>query len=207
MIVTEKNFGGFKIGNIFFVEEPVPANILDYDVVTYHTNNDWGEIKGFERIQSRSAIIGLSQGIDRIWGKLNRQHKRHILRAEKQGIKVNISNKFEEYYQFNQIFLKQKNYADILGFNNFSSKFMQKYGILFIAENQGEILGGNLYFHDEDNPLSVSSAYQLFGNSIDKKKQIYDMNCYIHWEAMQYFNNLGIINYDFHEVNHFSRSF
>ncbi len=50
------------------------------------------------------------------------------------------------------------------------------------------------------------SAYQL-GNSIDKKKQISESNCYIHWEAMQYFNSLGITNFDFGGVNYFSRSF
>jgi len=84
---------------------------------------------------------------------------------------------------------------------------MQKYGILFIAENQGEIVGGNLYFHDEDNALLVNTPYQLFGNSIENKKQIFDTNCYIHWEAMQYFNNLDLINYDFDGENYFSRSF
>jgi len=74
---------------------------------------------------------------------------------------------------------------------------MQKYGILFLAEKQGEFLGGNLYYHDQDTAILSSIAYQKLGDSIDKNKCIYDANCFIHWEAMKYFKNQGFINYDF----------
>jgi len=82
-----------------------------------------------------------------------------------------------------------------------SSQFMQEYGILFIAENQGEILGGNFYIHDKNNAQLVVHANQNTENSIENKKLSADANCYLHWEAMQYFKNMDIIKYDLGEVS------
>jgi lipid II:glycine glycyltransferase (peptidoglycan interpeptide bridge formation enzyme) len=197
MFVTERKFCIFKILNIYFVEKPVIINIPDCDVVTYYTNKNWGDIKGYGKKKYSTTIINLNQDIDVIWRRVKRQHKRHIRRAEKNGTTITVSKDYQKFYQIYKRFLIQKKYAYSFGLKIFPLQFMQKYGILFISENQGEILGGNLYFVDEDNALLISNAYQLFGNSIDKNKQISDANCYIHWEAIQYFKNLGIINYDF----------
>jgi hypothetical protein len=207
MLITERKFGVFNIANIYFADKLNTIKVPDCDVETYHTIKKWDENNGFERIQSFTTTIDLSQSIDGIWNNINRQHKRHISRAEKNGTNVSVSNKFEEFYTFNKKFLKQKNYTDLIGINILSSEFMRKYGILFIAENQGEILGGSLYFHDENNAVPICCAYQLFEDSIDQKKRIYDVNCYIHWEAMKYFSSLDVFNYDFGGVNHFTISF
>jgi hypothetical protein len=196
MLITERKYGPLKIVNNFFVEKPGTVNIPDCDVIIYHTYKNWGDVEGFDRIQYPTTTIDLTQGIDDIWYKIHRQHRRHIRRAEKNGTKVSVSDNFEEFQRIYKRFLKQKNYADIFGLNIPSSKFIQKYGILFTAENQGEILGGNVYFHDEDNVLLMYNAYQKFGKTIDDNKQSIDANCYIHWEAIQYFKNLDIINYD-----------
>jgi hypothetical protein len=207
MLITERKFGVTNIGNIFFSEAPVSINIPDFDVLTYYTHKNWNEDKGFEKIQSLTTSIDLSKGIDGIWDKIKRQHKRHIRRAEKNGINVTMNNRFDDFQRFYKRFLKQKNYSGPFGSYILSSKFMQKYGILFVAEYQGEILGGNFYLHDDNNALSASIAYQLFANSINEKRRIYDANCYIHWEAIQCFSDLGIINYDFAGVNDFIRNF
>jgi lipid II:glycine glycyltransferase (peptidoglycan interpeptide bridge formation enzyme) len=62
-------------------------------------------------------------------------------------------------------------------------------------------LGGNLYFHDKNNALLVCHAYQQIGDTIDNNKRIADANSYLHWEAMQYFKNKGIIRYDLGMLN------
>jgi hypothetical protein len=49
MLITERKMGIFDITNIFFLEDPNSINILDSDVVTYHTYLDCGNIKGFEK--------------------------------------------------------------------------------------------------------------------------------------------------------------
>jgi hypothetical protein len=207
MLITERKFGVFNIANIYFADKLNIIKLPYCDVEIYHTIKKWDDINGFERIQSFTSTIDLSQSMDSIWNNINRQHKRHISRAEKNGTKVTVSNKFEEFYTFNKKLLKQKNYTNLIGLNSLPLEFMRKYGILFIAENQGEILGGSLYFHDENNAVPICCAYQIFENSIDQKKQIYDTICYISWEAMKYYKNLGVFNYDFGGVNHFTKGF
>ena len=200
MLITERKFGIFTFVNVYFAEEPGTPNIPDCDVVTYHTYKNWGNIKGFNRINCLTTSIDLSQDIDEIWNKIKRQHKRHIRQAEKNDIKVTLSNNYEEFNQICKRFLKQKNYADPSGLYTLSSQFMQKHGILFIAENQGEILGWNLYFHDKNNVLLLESAYNV-ETTIENKKRSTDANCYLHWEAMKYFKNMGIVNYDLGDVS------
>ncbi len=196
MLITEKKYGRFKIVNIFFAEEPAPRSIPDCDVVIYHTYKDWGEVEGFDRIQFPTTIIDLGKDTDEILRKIHRQHRRHIRRAVQNGTTVSLSDNFEEFHRIYKKFLKQKNYADPSGINIPSSKFMQKYGTLIIAENQGKILAGNLYFHDRDNALLVHGAYQVFGDTVDDNKLSADASCYLQWEAMKHFKNLGVVNYD-----------
>ena len=201
MLITERKFGiFFKFVNVYFAEEPGTPNIPDCDVVTYHTYKNWGNIKGFYRINCFTTSIDLSQDIDEIWNKIKRQHKRHIRQAEKNDIKVTVSNNYEEFNQIHKRFLKQKNYADPSGLYTLSSQFMQKHGILFIAENQGEILGGNFYFHDQNNAQLAVHAYKV-GNTVEEKKRTSEANCSLHWEAMQYFKDLNIINFDLGDVS------
>jgi hypothetical protein len=199
MLITERKFGIFKILNIYFVNESFKNNFQDWDFVRYCTYKNLGEINGFERYQFSTTTIDLSQNIDVIWNKIKRHHKRHIRRAEKNGTQVKVSHNYEGFYQNYKKFLKQKNYADILGLSSLSPQFMQKYGILFVAENQGESLGGNLYFHDNNSTLLTRIFYQNFENSLEKN--IYDANCFIHWEAIQYFKNRDFSNYDLGGLN------
>jgi hypothetical protein len=200
MLITERKFGIFNFVNIYFADKHFFIPFKDYGVVTYHSYKDWGNIKGYEKIKCLTTIINLNQDYNVIWKRISRQHKRHIRRAENNGIDVRISNNYAEYYQMYKQFVKQKNFIDPFGLTIISSEFMQKYGILFIAKNQGEIIGGNLYFHDKDTALLVNIAYKNFENTIEKKKSI-DANCYLHWKAMQYFKKLNIINYDLGDVS------
>jgi lipid II:glycine glycyltransferase (peptidoglycan interpeptide bridge formation enzyme) len=196
MFITEKKYSRIKIINIFFAEEPETENIPDCDVIIYHTYKNWGDVEGFDRIQYPTTTIDLSQDLDEIWRKFHRQHKRHIRRAMQNGTTVSASDNFEEFHGIYKKFLKQKNYADPSGLNIPSLKFMEKYCTLFIAENHGEFLAGNLYFHDKDNALLAYGAYLISENTINKNKLSTDASCYLQWEAMKYFKNLNVTRYD-----------
>jgi lipid II:glycine glycyltransferase (peptidoglycan interpeptide bridge formation enzyme) len=201
MLITERNFSIFKILNIYFLDEPMTEKVPDCDVVTYHTYKNWGEINGFERRHNFATTIDLRKDIDDIWNKIKRQNKRHIRRAEKNGTRVTISNNYDEFYDIYNKFLKRKKYADRFGINVLSQQYIQKYGILFIAENKGEIIGGGFYFHDKKNALLMDIAYQNFENTSENKKLSIDANCYIHWEAMQHFKKMGISSIDLGDVS------
>ena len=196
MLITERKFGIFKITKIYFVDRPVILDNPDFDMLFYHTYKNCDEIKGLEKKQCLTTTIDLRQDIDVIWNKIKKHRKQQIRRAKKNGITVKVSDNYKQFHQIYKKFLIQKNYLDPFGLNIYSSQFMQKYGILFLAENHGEILGGNLYFYDNDNALSICSANLPFGDSLDKNKKISDSICYLHWEAIQYFKKLDVINFD-----------
>jgi hypothetical protein len=200
MLITERKVSIFNLLNIYFADHPL-TTIPYYDILTYHTYKNWGEIKGYEKSKKFTSIINLNQDIDVIWNRITRQHKRHIRRAEKNGIKVTISNNYEGFFQINKTLINQKNHANIFGINILSSEFMKKYGILFIAEYQDEIMGGNFYVHDENNALLMSVAYSKNENNIEYKKMNIDANCFLNWEAIQYFKNKNMINYYLGDVS------
>jgi lipid II:glycine glycyltransferase (peptidoglycan interpeptide bridge formation enzyme) len=200
MLITKRKFGIFNFGNIYFAEEPFSVALPDCNVITYYTYKNWGDIKGYEKNKCLRTIIDLTQECDAIWKRINRQHKRHIQRAEKNGTIVKMSNNYKEFHQIYKQFLKQKDVVDPFGLNILSSEFMQKYGVLFIVENQSEIIGGNLYFHDKDTAFVVSTAYKNFENTIENNKKA-DSNCYLHWKAMQYFKKMNITKYDLGDVS------
>jgi hypothetical protein len=201
MLITEKDFGIFKIVNVYFIEELVNSGIPNSNVVTYHSYENWENIIGYEKNKCLTTKINLNQDIDIIWKKIKRQHIRHIRRAEKNDIKIIKNYRYEEFHLIYNNFLKQKNFRRAFGLNLLSSKFMRKYGTLFIAEKQNEIIGGNYYVHDNYNAILIESAYRITENTTENKKQSLDASCYLHWQAMKYFKNKGIINYDLGEVD------
>jgi hypothetical protein len=194
MLITEREFGVFKIKHIFFAEELI--DVTDCDVVTYHTYKDWGDINDYKKTMGPTTVIDLRKNTDAIWNNIKRQHKRHIRRAQKNGTQVTISMNFEEFHSNYLKFLHQKNFGDPLGLGSPSSKYMEKYGILFNAQNDGKTCGENLYLHDDQNALLISSMYLIPGSNREMNKRITDSNCYLQWEAMQYFKNKNIIRYD-----------
>jgi hypothetical protein len=196
MFITERIFFLFNIVNIYFVDEPLIMTSPDYDVIIYHTYKNWGEIEGYEKNKHLTTKIDLSQDMDVIWNKFSRQHKRHIKRAEKNRVTVTISHNYEKFYPMYKKLFNQKNYSDIFGLTTIPLQFMQKYTTLFIAENHGELLGGNIYFHDEHNALFVENAFPMKTNTTENKKQTTDANCYLHWKAMEHFKNINITNYE-----------
>jgi lipid II:glycine glycyltransferase (peptidoglycan interpeptide bridge formation enzyme) len=196
MFITERKFGLIKIVNVYFIIDSLSTNVPECDVIIYHTYKDYGEIEGFDRIHFLTTTIDLSQSLDDIWNNIEKQHKRQIRRAEREGTTVSVNEKFSEFQAMYKGFLKRKNYANPIELNVMSLKFMQTYGTLFIAENHGELLCGYYYYHDENNALLVKTAYHQIENSMERKKQISDANCYIQWEAMKYFKSRNIIHYD-----------
>jgi lipid II:glycine glycyltransferase (peptidoglycan interpeptide bridge formation enzyme) len=197
MLITERKCVFFKSCHIYFFDEPFFNYTPICDVVTYHTYKNRGIINGFDRIHCLTTTIDLSQDTDLIWNKIKRQHKRHIIRAEKNRTQVMMSDNYKGFNEIYKKFHQKKNYTNLFGLNVFPLQFIKKYGKIFIAENQDEILAGSLFFHDDQNSLLISMPYKIFGNSIDKNKLISDANCLIQWEAIQYFKNLGITTYDF----------
>jgi hypothetical protein len=47
MLITDREFGIFKFVNIYFAREHETIPKPNYDVLTYHTYENWGDITGY----------------------------------------------------------------------------------------------------------------------------------------------------------------
>jgi hypothetical protein len=92
--------------------------------------------------------------------------------------------------------MHRKGFGPTLGIGVPNAEIMRKYGTLFIAEHEGEILGGILYLEDENNIFGWRGASLHL--EVDKKKAalIGRANRLIHWEAIKYAKKKGIKEFD-----------
>lgn len=75
--------------------------------------------------------------------------------------------------------------------------FMKKYGTLFVAEFDGEIIAGQLYLEDENYIRWLVGASKRLEVDSNKAILISCTNRLIIWEAIKYAKEKGIKEFDF----------
>ncbi len=115
-----------------------------------------------------------------------------IKEAEKIGVKINLNQNYEEFFEINLLFRKNK------GLNTYSEsvEFMKKYCTLFTAEFDGEILLGHLFLEDKNNIRALISGSKRFNVDKEKVRLIANANKLSIWNAIKYAKDKGIKEYD-----------
>jgi len=150
-------------------------------------------LKGFTCEEFTTLVIDLTQDLEKIWQNMSRTSCRQTIKeAEKIGVKINLNQNYEEFFEINQLFRKKK------GLDTYSEsvEFMKKYGTLFTAEFDGEILLGHFYLEDKNNIRALFSGSKRF--NVDKKKVrlIANANKLSIWNTIKYAKDKGIQEYD-----------
>lgn len=180
----------FKTRVIWFSDYP-------YDVegchsVIFRACKNKVNLEGFEREEFTTLVIDLTQDLDTIWGNMSKKSCRYeIKRAMREGIQTGLSQAYEQFYEINRLFRRQKGLSGLT-----SPEFMRKYGTLFTAEYEGEIIGGQLYLEDKDNIRWLLGASKRL--EVDKEKAIL-IGCgnrLIIWQAINYAKEKGIKEFD-----------
>jgi lipid II:glycine glycyltransferase (peptidoglycan interpeptide bridge formation enzyme) len=118
--------------------------------------------------------------------------RRGIKHAEKNGVKIKLNQNYEDFYEINSLFRKQKGldayYEPI--------EFMKKYGTLIVAEFDGEILLGHLFLEDKNNIRALIHASKRFEVDKEKANFIANANRLSIWYAIKYAKDKGIKEYD-----------
>jgi hypothetical protein len=205
----------FSLRQIWFAE--YPFDVKGADRVIFKDCKNKIDAPGFSREETTTLVIDLAQDLDSIWKNMSRTSCRYeIHRAEKEGIKVKINQNFEDYIKIDKLFSKAKKRRSL----NLTREFLKKSGILFVAELNGEILGGYFYLRDDYNMEPLSNPSKRL-NVDNKKSSLVGMgNRLIIWEAIKYAKEKGIKEYDFggyytgeekdeqkEKINMFKRSF
>jgi hypothetical protein len=188
-VIIDYPFLIFKKRDIFLSEFPYD-NDHEFDVVTFKYCKNRINLPGYKCEEKLTATIDLKQKTEEIWDKMDRKLRQKIKKATKENISWKINENFDEFYTISKDFVKQKNFTPrigaILALDVPTVKIMKKYGTLFTAELNGEILSGHLYLEDNENILAWISTSKRLAVDKETSKLINYANCLLHWQAINY---------------------
>jgi hypothetical protein len=187
-VIIDYPFLIFKKRDIFLSEFPYD-NDDEFDVVTFKYCKNKINLPGYKCVETLTSTIDLTQDIEEIWKKVNKNIRRKINEARNETLIYKINGNFNEFYTILKDFMKKKNYGSSLGFLGVelpNVKILEKYGTLFTAELNGEILGGHLYLEDSENLLLWKSASKRLTVDKETSNLIANVNALLHWQAINY---------------------
>lgn len=182
----------FNIKDIWWADRPYDVD--GCDGVTFHACKNKINLEGFNRSEFTTLTIDLTQELDSIWKNMSKSSCRYAInRAKRDGVKIRINQNYEDFYQMNKSFRRNKG----LSASFESIEFMKKYGTLFISEVNGEILSGQFYLKDNEHMRWLIGASKRLDVDAEKATLIGNANRLLIWEAINYAKGEQIKVFDF----------
>jgi len=198
MQVIDKKIFMFNTKEVHFSKNPFDIEGCDFVIFPYCKNKV--KAKGFVCYKKLTSIIDLTQNLDTIWQKMNRNSTRIIKQAEKEDIKLRINCEHDKFFQIYKNFLRKKginSFFEVFGVGILPLNVMKKNGTLFAAEYHGEILAGHLFLEDDSNIEDWVTGSKRLENEKERSKLVGCANRLILWEAIKYAKEKGIKEFDF----------
>jgi lipid II:glycine glycyltransferase (peptidoglycan interpeptide bridge formation enzyme) len=191
MLEIERRRYIFKTKEIWFSD--YPFDVKGNDSVTFRACKNKVNMKGFTREEFTTLVIDLTHDLDVIWKNMSKSSCRYaITRAIRDRVEIKLNQNYEEFRELNQSFRESKG----LPSGSERLEFMKKYGVLFVTEFDGEILGGQLYLEDENNIRWLIGASKRLEVDRDQATLIGNANRLVIWQAIQYAKEKGIKEFD-----------
>jgi len=190
MLEIDRKIYSFKIKEVWFSE--YPFDVRDCDAVIFRECKNNVEMDGFNKEEFTTLIIDLTQDLDQIFQDMSDSYRKNIRKAEKEGIVIKRNENYEAFYKINEDFRKQKKLPP----SNIDINYMKKYGTLFTAEIEGEVIAGSLNLEDSKNIRGLLGASKRLESDKRMKKLIADANKLITWEEIKYAKSKGLVEYD-----------
>ena len=198
MLITDRKILSYTIKEIHFSDYPYDIDGCDYLSFQYCKNKV--DAEGFTCKKELTSVIDLTQNLDKIWQAMNNKSARYrIKRAEREGIKVFINEDYGEFFQLYRFFMKKrglKSFFDIFGVGRIPFESLKKYGTLFTAKHEGELLAGTIYLVDDSNIKSWIGVSNRFNIDPAKAMMTSGADRLIDWEAIKYAKQRGLKEFD-----------
>ena len=198
MQVIDKKMFMFNIKEVHFSKDPFDIEGCDFVIFPYCKNKV--EAKGFFCYKKFTSIIDLTKNLDTIWQKFHTNTRRGIKRAEREGVKIRINCEYNQFFQIYKNFLEKKglkSFFEVFGVGIIPLDVMKKNGTLFVADYNGEILGGIIFLHDTSYIEGWVGASKRLESEKEDNVLIGCANRLIFWEAIKYAKEKGIKEFDF----------
>jgi lipid II:glycine glycyltransferase (peptidoglycan interpeptide bridge formation enzyme) len=198
MLITDRKILTFHIKEVHFSD--YPHDIEGCDFLNFHSCKNKVNPNGFNCQKELTSVIDLTQDLDKIWQDMDKKSARYrINRAQREGIKIRINKDYDQFYQIYRSFIQKsgiKSLFDVFGVGSTSLETMKKYGTLFVAEYDGEILVGTIYLIDNSNMKAWIGASKRLEVDRAKASIISNADRLIDWEAIKYAKEKGIKEFD-----------
>lgn len=188
MLVVDRKILSFKIKDVYFSDSP-------FDIEGCHDLNfiyckKKVDFDGFTRNKELTLTIDLTQNLDTLWQNIKKDTRRHIKRSGEKGIKIRMSNEFDQFYKIYKTLFRKKKMMPVLGSFGFGIvplDTLKTYGTLFVAERDGELLCGDVFLDDAHNAYSWVAASNRFGVDQETTRLAGSASRFCLWEAMKYY--------------------
>jgi lipid II:glycine glycyltransferase (peptidoglycan interpeptide bridge formation enzyme) len=117
--------------------------------------------------------------------------KNKINKATRQNITIKINQNYDAYDKMQRSFREKKGIGEAE-----SIEILKKYGTLFVAEIEGDVLAGIFYLEDNNVIRGWYGATKRLEADKETQKVISTANRLIDWEAIKYAKAKGIKVYD-----------
>jgi hypothetical protein len=180
----------FKTRKIWFSE--VPFDVTGCDGVTFFECTRDADVRGFAKEEFTTLVIDLTPDLETIWKGMDRLCRRSVENARKAGVVVRMNEGYDVFYDIHSEFRKAKGLPEY----NVDIEFMKKNGVLFTAEYEGKVLGGQYHLSDGKNIRFLLNSTKRLEETGKLKTIIGYANRLMIWEAFCYAKGCGMSSFD-----------
>jgi hypothetical protein len=191
LLETELNVFPFKYKEIWFSDRLY--DVSGYDSVIFRECDRLMELPGFRKSDFTTLIIDPCRDEKSLWKDMSDCNcRKPINRAIKKEVTVEVNRHYEEFYDINHAFRKEKGLTRW----DLSIDYMKKNGTLFVTEYMGEVLSGLFCLSDENVMLQLITASKRLETPEEGKNFIGNANKLMVWESIMYAKKNGMKTYD-----------
>ena len=197
-MILDKKIFLFNIKEVHFSD--YPYDIEGCDFLEFYFCKNKINAEGFTSQKNLTLIINLTRNLDTIWQNFHKTTRRYIHKAQRKGIEIWINEGYDQFFQIYRSFIQKKGIKsifDVFGVGSTTLGTMKKYGTLFVAKYEGELLVGTIYLKDDSNMEAWIGASKRLEANMEKAKIISLASRLLRWEAIKYAKEKGIKEYNF----------
>ena len=194
--ITYKRYGILKSRLIYFPEQLPPTDGYHF-IICRNCYSELPLLPRFRKEMQPTAIIDLTQDLDKIFDKVHRTRRNAIRQCSKINYQITFQEAsmdvLEEFRLLYNRCIVRKGVQPIICLNAF--KKLLPYMTIFKVAFDDTILEMLIFIHDK----STVRAHLLTHNEdVSVEKKICNFaGIFLYWEAIQYFKNLGYQTFDF----------
>lgn len=162
------------------------------DGVTFFSCREKVDAPGFARNAFSTVAVDLRQDEEMLWKNIDFWTRKKINKARNNGVEIKINSNYQEFYDLYRAFRHDKGLIPY----SLDPDFMKKYGTLFVASLNGEIVSGHFFLSDEHNLRGMITGSKRLEVNRHTANVIGHANRLIVWEAMRHAREKGIGEYD-----------